>query len=152
MNGLNLPEFTPKIMEKDGKRSIFDRIRRKYVALTPEEWVRQHFVYYLIAEKNYPESCIANEVQIKLNSTVKRCDTIVYNLFVEPLAIVEYKAPQIRINRTIFDQIVRYNMELRVKYLIVSNGMDHYCCRIDYETQSYSFLEEIPNYQAMING
>lgn len=149
MQSLNLPGFIPKIAEKDGKRTIFDPVRRRYVALTPEEWVRQHFVHYLIEAKGYPKELVANEVQVKLNGTSKRCDTVVYNRFLEPSAIVEYKAPHIGITRAVFDQIARYNMVLRVRYLIVTNGMNHYACRIDYETRSYVFLENIPSYKEL---
>lgn len=146
MLALNLPVYTPKVVEKEGKHFIFDPVRNKYVALTPEEWVRQHFVNYLISNKGYRKELIANEVQVKLNNTSKRCDTVVYNRFLTPLIIVEYKAPAINITSTVFDQIVRYNMALHVKYLIVSNGLRHFCCKIDYEKQTYIFLENIPEY------
>ena len=149
MLALNLPGFTPKIVEKEGKRIIFDFIRKRYVTLTPEEWVRQHFVNFLINFKNYPKELLANEVQVKLNRTSKRCDTVAYNHFLEPLVIIEYKAPTIPITNAVFKQIVRYNMVLHVKYLIVSNGLNHYCCKIDYINQSYCFLEEIPNYEQL---
>lgn len=148
---LNLPTFAAKVKEKDGKRTIFDSVRHKYVALTPEEWVRQHFVHYLMAEKGFPKDLLANEVAVKLNGTSKRCDTIAYNRFLEPLVIVEYKAPTIDITRAVFDQIARYNMVLRVRYLIVSNGLRHFCCQIDYTTQTYSFLEEIPVYESLLS-
>lgn len=128
---------------------IFDPVRRRNVALTPEEWVRQHFVNYLITEKKYPGELIANEVAISLNSLSKRCDTVVYNCFLEPLAIVEYKAPTISITQDVFEQIARYNITLHVKYLIVSNGLDHYCCEIDYENQTYHYLKEIPDYSLL---
>lgn len=147
MLALNLPGFTPKIVTKEGKQMIFDPIRKKYVSLTPEEWVRQHFVHFLITLKRYPKELLANEVQIKLNGTSKRCDTVAYNRFLEPLMIVEYKTPTVTITSAVFDQIARYNMVLHVDYLIVSNGLNHYCCKIDYDNQSYTFLEEIPTYE-----
>lgn len=143
---LNLPYYAAKISEKEGKRTIYDVVRRKYVALTPEEWVRQHFVNYLIIEKKYPAGLIANEVALTLNGTSKRCDTVVYGKFLTPLMIVEYKAPNIEIKQTVFDQIIRYNIIMRVRYLVVSNGIDHYCCCIDYEKNSYSYLDGIPDY------
>ncbi len=146
MLSLNLPPCEVKVIEKDKKHQIFDPVRKRYVALTPEEWVRQHFISYLITEKGYPKELIANEISIKLNGTSKRCDTVVYNTFLAPLMIVEYKAPNISVSQTVFDQIVRYNMVLKVKYLIVTNGLSHYCCRIDYENQSYSFVQGIPEY------
>ena len=146
MQPLNLPGFSPKVIEKEGKRMVLDPLRRKYVALTPEEWVRQHFVNYLVTIKNYPQELLANEVMVKLNGTSKRCDTVVYNQFLTPLMIVEYKAPNINITNAVFDQIVRYNMVLKVKYLTVSNGINHFCCKLNYEKLSYTFLEEIPEY------
>ncbi len=149
MLALNLPEFNPKIKKTD-KICIWDRIRRKYVALTPEEWVRQHFVNYLIKEKHYPESLIANEIQIVLNNQKKRCDTVAYDRSLTPLVIIEYKSPDVKITQEVFDQIVRYNMVLKVKYLIVSNGLQHYCCRIDYENLSYEYLSEIPDYTSLL--
>lgn len=146
MLSLNLPSFAAKVKEKDGKPVIFDPVRRKYVALTPEEWVRQHFVNYLVTDKGYPKELLANEVPVKLNGTAKRCDTVAYNRFLAPLMIVEYKAPTIEITSAVFDQIVRYNMVLHVRYLTVSNGISHFCCKIDYENLTYSFLEGIPKY------
>ena len=121
----------------------------KFVALTPEEWVRQHFVNYLISDKGYPKELLGNEVPLKLNGTSKRCDTVAYNRFLTPLMIVEYKAPHIEITSSVFDQIVRYNMVLHVRYLAVSNGISHFCCKIDYENLTYSFLEGIPEYDVL---
>lgn len=149
MLSLNLPTFAAKVKEKDGKHVIFDPVRRKFVALTPEEWVRQHFVNYLISDKGYPKELLANEVPLKLNGTSKRCDTVAYNCFLTPLMIVEYKAPHIEITSSVFDQIVRYNMVLHVRYLAVSNGISHFCCKIDYENLTYSFLEGIPEYDVL---
>ena len=157
---LNLPKFSVKVTEKAGKPSIWDPVRRKFVALTPEEWVRQHFVNYLVTEKNYPQELLANEVAVKLNGTSKRCDTVAYNRFLicdtviyrqtgTPFVIIEYKAPHIEITSAVFDQIVRYNMVLHVKYLTVSNGIRHFCCKIDYEKQTYAFLEDIPEYNLL---
>ena len=146
MMALNLPPFDAKVAVKDGKRVIFDVIRRRYVALTPEEWVRQHFVHYLLKHKGYPQSLLANEVQVQLNGTKKRCDTVLYRRNLTARMIVEYKAPEVVITQKVFDQITRYNMVLHVDYLIVSNGLQHYCCRMDYENNSYSFLKEIPEY------
>ena len=150
MQSLNLPNYTPKITKINGKLFIFDRIRRKNVALTPEEWVRQHFVNYLTAEKNYPKERIANEVTVTLNGMSRRCDTVVYNQFLEPIAIVEFKAPTVPITQDVFEQIARYNICLRVGILIVTNGMEHYCCRIDYENATCSFLKEIPEYDVSV--
>lgn len=149
MLSLNLPAFDAKITIKEGKRVIFDVLRRRYVALTPEEWVRQHFVHYLIHEKHYPSTLMANEVQVSLNGTKKRCDTVLYRRDLTARMIIEYKKPEIEITQAVFDQITRYNMVLRVDYLIVSNGLQHYCCQIDYEKNSYRFLSEIPLYSAL---
>lgn len=149
MLSLNLPVFDTKIATRNGKNVIFDVIRRRYVALTPEEWVRQHFVHFLIAHKGYPASLMANEVLLNLNGTKKRCDTVLYARDLSARMIVEYKAPHIDITQAVFDQIVRYNIVLKVDYLVVSNGMQHYCCRVDYDKQSYTFLQDIPDYLSL---
>ena len=125
MLSLNLPVFDAKVVNREGKPVIFDVIRRRYVALTPEEWVRQHFVHFLLNHKGYPQALMANEVQ------------------------VQYKAPDIEITQAVFNQITRYNMVLKVDYLVVSNGLQHYCCRMDYEKNSYTFLPDIPDYQLL---
>ena len=149
MLSLNLPVFDAKVVNREGKPVIFDVIRRRYVALTPEEWVRQHFVHFLLNHKGYPQALMANEVQVQLNGTKKRCDTVLYDKNLSAKLIVEYKAPHVEITQAVFDQITRYNMVLKVKYLIVSNGLSHYCCQIDYNTQSYVFLPEIPSYSQL---
>ena len=146
MLSLNLPPYATKIAVRDGKNSIWDIIRRKYVALTPEEWVRQHFVQFLVEHKGYPVSLLANEVALVLNGTSRRCDTVLYDRTLSPRMIMEYKAPHIPITQKVFDQISRYNLVFRVDYLIVSNGLSHYCCRMDYENHSYQFLSDIPEY------
>jgi hypothetical protein len=125
---------------------VFDVLRKRYVALTPEEWVRQHFVHYLIEHKGYPKGLLANEVELRIGEKRLRCDTLLYNRKLQPQMIVEYKAPDVEITQRVFDQISVYNMLLRVDYLIVSNGCQHYCCRMDYETQRYTFLKAIPAY------
>lgn len=146
MFALNLPAFDARITQRNGKNVIFDVIRRRYVALTPEEWVRQHFTHFLLKEKGYPQGLLANEVQINLNGTRKRCDTVLYNRDLTARMIVEYKAPTVEITQAVFDQITRYNMVLKVDYLIVSNGLNHYCCWMDYANQTYVFLPGIPHY------
>ena len=143
---LNLPSYPAKILKRNGKNVIFDPLRQKYVALTPEEWVRQHFVHFLTDFKGYPKGLLANEIQLDLNGTKKRCDTVLFNKDLSARMIVEYKAPNIEITQAVFDQITRYNMVLKVEYLIVSNGMRHYCCKIDYNTMQYTFLPDIPSY------
>ena len=149
MLSLNLPTFDAKIDTKDGKSVIFDVIRRRYVALTPEEWVRQHFVHFLIEHKGYPLSLLANEVQVALNGTRKRCDTVLFGRNLRARMIVEYKAPEVEITQAVFDQVTRYNMVLHVDYLVVSNGLRHYCCRMDYASGTYRFLREIPHYEEL---
>ena len=146
MLALNLPSFAVKIQQRNGKSLIFDPLRKKYVALTPEEWVRQHFTHFLTDHKGYPKGLLANEIQLDLNGTKKRCDTVPFNKDLSARMIVEYKAPHIAITQAVFDQITRYNMVLKVDYLIVSNGINHYCCKIDYQSMSYSFLPDIPSY------
>lgn len=149
MLSLNLPAFDIKIDVRNGKSFIFDTIRKRYVALTPEEWVRQHFVHFLIDHKGYPQALLANEVMVKLNATTKRCDTVLYRRNLSARMIIEYKAPHVEITQPVFDQISRYNMVLKVDYLIVSNGMQHYCCLMDYNNQTYTFLKDIPDYHKL---
>ena len=146
---LNLPPYPIKIQEKGEKRQIFDFLRRKWVALTPEEWVRQHFTHFLVEHKNYPQTLLANEVELRIGEKRLRCDTLLYNKELRPRMIIEYKAPTIQIQQKTFDQISVYNLLLKVDYLIVSNGLRHYCCKMDYERQSYQFLEDIPDYETI---
>lgn len=141
---LNLPEYNAKTSHRDGKPIIFDDLRRCYVTLTPEEWVRQNFVHYLIEQRGYPASLMGNEVSLTLNGTKRRCDTVVYDRSLRPRIIIEYKAPHVKIGREVFAQISRYNIVLRVDYLIVSNGMKHYCCQMDYKNGTYRFINDIP--------
>lgn len=150
MEALNIPKTDLKIVTREGKQLVFDVLRRKYVSLTPEEWVRQQFVHYLVSCKGYPAECIGNEVSIRLGSTRKRCDSVVYGRQAEPLMIVEYKAPGVEITQQVFEQISRYNIRLRVQWLIVSNGLQHYCCHIDYANGTYRFVEDIPSYPSIV--
>lgn len=146
MMQLNLPEYPVRVKSKENKLYIFDRIRKKDILLTDEEWVRQHFIWYLIEEKNYPESLIAVEKQLKLNRTIKRTDLLLFNRQGRPEIIVECKAPHVKIDQTTFDQIARYNMSLAASYLVVTNGIDHYYCKIDQTAERYVFLKDIPAY------
>ena len=147
---LNLPEYEINVVEKDGKRMIFDFLRRKYVALTPEEWVRQHFTHFLVSQKGYPKTLLANEAQLQIGDKHLRCDTVLYNKEMQPLMIVEYKAPQIQLQQKTFDQIAAYNLLLHADFLVVSNGLQHYCCQMVYEQRTYRFLTEIPDYSTLI--
>jgi len=148
---LNLPEYDYKVKKREDGSSwvIWDRLRERWVTLTPEEWVRQHFVEWLITDKEFPAALMGNEVSLTQNGIARRCDTVVADRTGQPLVIVEYKAPSIPVTQKTFDQIVRYNMVLRARYLVVSNGLDHYCCQIDYENNSYRFLKSIPHYQEL---
>ena len=146
MLSLNLPAFDAKIAARNGKNVIFDVIRRRYVALTPEEWVRQHFVHFLLAHKGYPQALMANEVQVQLNGTKKRCDTVLYRRDLTARMIVEYKAPSVKITQEVFNQVYRYNTVLRVKYLTVCNGRQLFCCRVDYDANKAVFLKDVPCY------
>lgn len=131
----------------DGVMRVFDRLRGKFVAFTPEEWVRQHFVANLVDNLGFPQGLLANEVSITLNGTSRRCDTVLYSpQGLHPMAIIEYKAPHVAVSQKVFDQIVRYNMVLRVPWLFVSNGLSHYCCRVDYEGGRCHFLKDLPSY------
>lgn len=143
---LNLPTVPLRIQEEGEYTKVFDPLRKKWVVLTPEEWVRQHFTAWLASEFHYPVSLTSNEIGIEVNGSRKRCDTVVFRRDGTPLIIVEYKAPDIKITQDVFDQIVRYNMQLHASYLIVSNGLTHYCCKIDYQNNTYHFLPKIPDY------
>ena len=149
MFALNLPSFEANIVHADNQNQIFDILRRRYVALTPEEWVRQHFIHYLIEQKHYPASLLSNEVTICLNGMTRRCDSILYNNAGKPQMIIEYKSPSVRITQKVFSQILAYNNVLKVGYIIVSNGMQHYCCHIDYSTLKATYLQDIPDYNAL---
>ncbi len=146
MQKLNLPAYQFRIKSVDSKNFIFDTVRGRYVQLTPEEWVRQNFIMYLITEKKYPRSLMAVERRININGKQFRFDLLVYNKKGDPLLIAEFKAPGVTISQEAFDQVVRYNMALMVERVIVSNGMQHYVCRIDYETNSFKFLQDVPFY------
>ena len=128
---------------------IFDFLRRKYVALTPEEWVRQHFTHYLVEHKGYPKGLLGNEIELQIGDKRLRCDSILYNKVAQPQMIIEYKAPTVPLQQKVFDQVSAYNLLLRVDYLVISNGMEHYCCKMDYEHQKYLFLQEIPDYEKL---
>ena len=150
--GLNLPD-APLQLKKcgDGITRVFDPLRGKYVALTPEEWVRQHFVAHLVGNMGYPAALMGNEVPLTLNGTSRRCDTVLFSpQGLQPVMIIEYKAPHIEITQKVFDQIVRYNMVLQARWLIVSNGMRHFCCEIDYDSRKVRFLPGIPAYDDLM--
>lgn len=148
---LNLPPAKLELTRtEDGRMCVYDRWRDRTVALTPEEWVRQHFVNMMVERKGYVGGRIANEMTIRMNGMSRRCDTVVFDDSRRPLMIVEYKAPSVAISQAVFDQIARYAMVLRPTYLAVSNGIDHYCCRIDYDNDRYFFLPELPDYSEIV--
>lgn len=147
---LNLPVYKFKITQKEGKSFIFDVYRRQWVKLTPEEWVRQHFVRYLVEEKSFPASLVALEHSLKINRQSFRADAVVFSTDAKPILIVECKAPEVKITQKVFEQILRYNFEFQVDYLIVTNGLSHFCCKIDKSNQSYEYLKEIPEYNLLM--
>jgi hypothetical protein len=147
MQKLNLPNYKFRVKSNENKTLIFDNLRKKYMVLTPEEWVRQHFVQFLIQEKKYPVSLIALEKQLTINNRKKRTDILVFNKEGYPEIIVECKAPKIKITQATFDQIARYNLKLKANFLIVTNGLEHFYCKMDFEKETYIFLKDIPDYK-----
>lgn len=144
---LNLPSFDLKLQGTREHPRIFDILRRRYIALTPEEWVRQSFIHYLINHLGYPPTLLANEVRLKVGQKQLRADSVLYNQSLQPRMIIEYKAPNIEITQKVFDQISAYNLLLHADYLVVSNGMNHYCCKMDYDGKKYLFIDHIPKYE-----
>ena len=147
---LNLPEYQFSIRQSSTSKEIFDAFRKKYVTLTPEEWVRQNFIRFLVEEKGFPASLIAIEKGLTINGKPRRFDAVAYNNNGEPLMLIEFKAATVKISQKVFEQIATYNQQLKVKYLIVSNGLKHYCCQIDFATRSIWFLPEIPEYCTLV--
>ncbi len=147
---LNFPKTVFKIKEENKRFYIFDKSRKKYVILTPEEWVRQHCLHYLTHEKHYPASLLAVEKEIIQHNKHLRFDIVAYSKQGTPQLLVECKAPEVQINQKVFDQIAAYNLKLNVPYLLVTNGINHYCCMVDFENSKYIFLEQIPDYGIII--
>lgn len=151
MNRLNLPSYPFKMKEEGGMKSIYDDLRRRYIRLTPEEWVRQHFTRYLITEKGYPAALLANEVTVSVGGVQRRADSVLYRREGgTPRVIIEYKAPHVPITQAVFQQVYAYNSVLRADYLIVTNGLTHYCCRVDYALHKVIFLLDIPRYEDLV--
>ena len=147
MISLNLPTFQIKTTHRNGRTQIYDFLRRRYVMLTPEEWVSQHFTHFLVDHLGYPAALLGNEVTIDVGGVARRCDTVLYRREGgTPRLIVEYKAPDIPISEHVFNQISAYNSVLRADYLIVSNGVEHYCCHLDYVHRTAEFLPGIPRH------
>lgn len=147
MQNLNFPTYTFRFKNNENKVSIFDSIRKKFVVLQPEEWVRQHCIQFLIKERGYPKSLINVEKELIVNSLKKRYDIVVFNTDGSIHLIVECKAPKIEIKQNTFDQIARYNLELNATYLMVTNGLNHYYCQMDFKNERYQFLKDIPAYK-----
>ena len=143
---LNFPDYQFRFKNSKNKIAIFDEIRKKFIILTPEEWVRQNVVQYLLIEKKYPKSLINVEKTLKINGLTKRYDIVVFNNNGSINVLIECKSTDIKISQTVFDQIARYNMTLKANFLMVTNGLNHYICKIDFENEKYSFLESLPNY------
>ena len=146
MQNLNFPSFNFRFKNSENKVSIFDEIRKKFILLTPEEWVRQHTVQFLLHEKKYPKSYLNVEKVIKLNEITKRYDIVVFRPDGSLFLLIECKAPEVKITQDTFDQIARYNMKLKARYLMVTNGLNHYFCQMDFDKEQYIFLEELPDF------
>ena len=149
MKQLQFPTYSFRFKNSENKVAIFDEIRKKFIIITPEEWVRQHVVQFLLQDKKYPKSHINVEKLLKINDLNKRYDVVVYNPDGSIFILVECKAPEIKISQHTFDQIARYNMTLNAEYLMVTNGLNHYFCKMDYEKEKYDFLPELPEYQSL---
>lgn len=149
MQKLNFPSYTFRFKNSENKVSIFDAVRKKFIILTPEEWVRQHVVQFLLEEKKYPKSLINVEKVLLVNGLRKRYDVVVFNPDGTIFILIECKAPEVRITQAVFDQIARYNMTLEAEFLMVTNGLNHYFCLMDFENEKYEFLKELPNYKSL---
>ncbi|MBV5282238.1 MAG: type I restriction enzyme HsdR N-terminal domain-containing protein [Paludibacter sp.] len=147
---LNLPQYSFRIKKQNEKLVIFDSQRKRYVVLTPEEWVRQNFIRFLIEEKGYPAAYLAIEKQLNMNGMKKRCDAILYNEHALPFLIIELKAPNVAISQATFDQVAVYNAKLKVDFFIISNGIEHFCCKVNLETARYEFFPEIPDFNQIV--
>jgi hypothetical protein len=151
MQELNLPSYDFRIRREGEQLQIFDEIRKKYVVLSPEEWVRQHFVRFLVEEKNVPAGLLVLEKQIIMNRMIRRPDVVVHDRAGRAVMVVECKAPEVKVTQQAFDQIARYNSVVRCPYLVVTNGLQNFCCQMDHENNTYSFLEDIPDYENMLD-
>ena len=147
MKKLNFPVYSFRFKNSENKVAIFDEIRKKFILLTPEEWVRQHTVQFLLQDKKFPKSYINVEKLIKINNLSKRYDVVVFQPNGDILLLIECKAPEVPISQNTFDQIARYNLVLKAKYLMVTNGLNHYFCQMDFENEKYIFLNELPAHE-----
>jgi len=149
MRKLNLPEYDFRYRQEGGSQYVFDINRKRYVMLTPEEEVRQRFARFLVEEKEYPQALMMTEYALKLNQMTRRCDILVHKPAGHPAVLIECKAPEVKIRQSTFDQVARYNLVFKVKYLMVTNGLKHYCCYLDFETKKVEFLKDIPTYSEL---
>jgi len=147
MRKLNLPAYDFRYRTEGENRLVLDVYRKRFVRLTPEEEVRQRFARYLVEEKGFPASLVMTEYALKLNKMSRRCDILVHKPAGQPALLVECKAPEVSIRQDTFDQVARYNLAFRVRYLMVTNGLKHYCCRVDFESGKITFLSDIPSYE-----
>jgi hypothetical protein len=147
MKPLNLPTYSLKIKSDNGLDYVYDQFRRKYVRLSPEEWVRQNFAHYLVSERSYPSSRMMLEKSLRINKMSKRCDILVCNDSGEPIVMIECKSPDIKIGQKTFEQVSVYNIAFHVQYLIITNGLQHFCCSVDFEKMSVNLLNDIPDYE-----
>lgn len=153
MEKLNLPEYAFKTRQLAvGGQEIFDPVRKKYLKLTPEEWVRQNFIQYLVNEKAYPQSLVLIEKGLTVNRMKKRFDAVVYSKQGQPIVLIEFKSPKVKVDQKVFEQIASYNLQLKVKFLIVSNGLKHYCCSVNHSSKEISFLAEIPHFEELFKN
>jgi hypothetical protein len=146
MQALNFPSYSFRFKNSENNLSIFDEVRKKFIQLTPEEWVRQHTIQYVLQEKKYPKSYLNVEKLIKINDLHKRYDVVVFQPDGTIFLLVECKAPEVKITQDTFDQIARYNLALKARYLMVTNGLNHYFCQMDFEKEAYVFLKELPEF------
>jgi hypothetical protein len=148
---LNFPEFGYRLRQTRGLTEIFDIVRKKFVALTPEEWVRQHLLHYMVEQKNIPATLIGVEKMLVVNGLRKRYDLVVFSRSGMPALLAECKAPEVQITASVFDQAARYNLSLNATYFVITNGLQHFACQLDYQNKRYIFIEEIPGYSQIVN-
>lgn len=150
MEALNLPPYPFKVVQDSGKHKIFDPVRRKYLVLTPEEWVRQHFLQFLINEKNYPQGLFKIESGVNHHQRNGRFDALIYGTDGKPLVLIECKAPSVPISKETFYQIGRYNSTLQVPFLVVTNGLEHFFVEINVDENRMKILKDIPDYEYLV--
>ncbi len=152
---LNFPDYEFKLQRSSDERQslkIFDIIRKKYVSLTPEEWVRQHLLHFLVNERKFPQSLVSVEKKLLINNLEKRTDVVIYSSSLQPILLAECKSPKVPLTQAVFDQAARYNMTLKVSYFLITNGIESFICRIDHDSQSYTFLKEIPSFEEILSS